>query len=97
MPWRETSLMDQRVQFIGDYTRALWPVSELCRRYGISRKTGYKWLTRYEAHGPAGLTDRSRRPHHCPTATPPGAIGRVRIRRTSGTRPVIPRPGRGDG
>ncbi len=71
MPWRETSLMDQRVQFIGDYTRALWPVSELCRRYGISRKTGYKWLTRYEAHGPAGLTDRSRRPHHCPTATPP--------------------------
>jgi putative transposase len=70
MPWRETSPMDQRLQFIADYTRDLWTMSELCAQYGISRKTGYKWLTRYALLGPAGLEQRSRRPHRCPHATP---------------------------
>lgn len=40
--------------------------SELCRRFGISRKTGYKWLNRYREQGESGLLDRSRRPHHSP-------------------------------
>ena len=43
--------------------------SELCRRFGISRKTGYKWLRRFEQEGPPGLSDRSRRPHHSPRRT----------------------------
>lgn len=45
--------------------------SALCRRYGISRKTGYKWVARYETAGDAGLADQSRRPHHHPAQTPP--------------------------
>ena len=69
MPWQETLLMDQRVQFIADYQRDLFDVADLARRFGISRKTAYKWIDRYEAAGPAGLADRSRRPAHAPNAT----------------------------
>jgi transposase InsO family protein len=68
MPWQERLLMDQRVQFIADYQRDVFDVAELARRYGISRKTAYKWLDRYAAGGPAGLHDRSRRPRSCPHA-----------------------------
>ena len=70
MPWSETSAMDEKVRFIGDYRRELLSVSELCDRYGISRKTGYKWIDRYEAGGAACLQDLSRRPHCCPHRTP---------------------------
>ena len=48
MPWQETSFMDQRIQFIGDYQRGLLPIVELAERFGISRKTAYKWIGRYE-------------------------------------------------
>jgi len=44
--------------------------AEICERFEISRKTGYKWLARYKESGPAGLLERSRRPHHSPNATP---------------------------
>ena len=81
MPWQETLLMDQRVQFIADYQRDVFDVAELARRYGISRKTAYKWIDRYDVGGPAGLVDRSRRPAHCPHETPRadhrGAAGRA--------------------
>jgi transposase InsO family protein len=69
MPWQETSSMDQRTQFIADYQRGLYPLTELAARYGISRKTAYKWIDRYEADGPGGLSDRSHRPESCPHAT----------------------------
>jgi putative transposase len=69
MPWRETSPMDQRLRFIADYRRDYATFAELCERYGVSRKTGYKWVDRYELIGPRGLEDQSRRPHVCPTAT----------------------------
>lgn len=74
MPWQETLLMDQRVQFIADYQRDVFDVTDLARRYGISRKTAYKWIDRYAAAGPAGLLDRSRRPRHCPHATPQAMV-----------------------
>ena len=74
MPWQETLLMDQRVQFIAEYQRAVFDIAELARRYGISRKTAYEWIERYEIGGPAGLVDRSRRPAHCPHRTPPATI-----------------------
>src|SRR5437879_4468012 len=66
MPWTETEPMKERVRFVADAERGLYSMSELCERYGISRRTGYKWLERYEAEGPAGLKERSRAPHHCP-------------------------------
>ena len=70
MPWRTTSPMDQKVRFIADYRRHFFSLSELCARFGVSRKTAYKWIERFEADGPSGLEDRSRRPHGCPHQTP---------------------------
>lgn len=69
MPWRQSAPMDERLKFIGDYARGELEVAELCRRYSISRKTGYKWIARYELDGGAGLLDRSRRPRSCPHRT----------------------------
>lgn len=69
MPWRERSPMDERVQFISDYQRQVCTMTELCDRYGISRKTGYALVDRYAAEGAAGLEPRSSRPHRSPHAT----------------------------
>ena len=69
MPWRERSPMDERVQFISDYQRQLFTITELCDRFGVSRKTGYKWIARYAAGGAAGLAPRSARPRHSPQTT----------------------------
>ncbi len=69
MPWSETSTMDQKRLFIQDYMRGSFSMAELCRRYGISRPTGYKWVERFEAEGLPGLEERSRRPQGCSRAT----------------------------
>src|SRR6185312_16610858 len=69
MPWRERSPVDLRVQFISEYQSGLWSMTELTAQYGISRKTGYKWVERSEIGGVAALLDQSRRPHAQPTAT----------------------------
>lgn len=71
MPWNETTAMDQKVQFVSDYLRERFSMSELCDRYGVSRKTGYKWIDRYIVHGPAGLGDRTRAPHSHPNQIDP--------------------------
>jgi putative transposase len=72
MPWRERSPMDQRLQLVLDYHSGLFTMTELAEQYGISRKTGYKWLDRAVGAEPtlAALTDRSRRPHRSPAKTP---------------------------
>lgn len=70
MPWKEELPMDQKTQFVSEYLRDSLSFTELCQRYHISRKTGYKWIARYQAQGPAGLVDRSRRPHSSPDQTP---------------------------
>jgi hypothetical protein len=58
--------MEQRERFVGDHRLALYTMAELSARYGISRKTGYKWLDRFEQGGRDGLGDRSRAPRRCP-------------------------------
>ena len=70
MPWLETSPVDQRERFIADHQCGLYAMTELCERYGISRKSGYKWLDRFAEEGRRGLQDRSRAPHHCPHRIP---------------------------
>ena len=55
MAWRVESAMDQRLCFIAACVRAEEPMNSLCLRFGISRKTGYKWLSRYRDFGAAGL------------------------------------------
>lgn len=62
MGWKETCAMEERFRFMQDYKADEWSMAELCRRYGVSRKTGYKWLERYENEGPQGLQDQSRAP-----------------------------------
>jgi transposase InsO family protein len=66
MPWLEATPMEQRERFIRDQQNGLYTMTELCDRYNISRKTGYKWLARFDAGGRAALGDRSRAPHRCP-------------------------------
>ena len=70
MPWRKTEPAMERARFIALYQEGLYSMSELCARFEVSRKTGYKWRERYQAEGLAGLTDQSRAPHSCPHRTP---------------------------
>ena len=70
MPWSDVSSMDQKLLFIADYKRQVFSFAELCRRFGVSRKTGYKWARRFDEGGVSALDDRSRRPHSCPHKTP---------------------------
>jgi transposase len=58
--------MEQRERFIRDQQNGLYTMTEVCDRHTISRKTGYKWLERFDAGGRAALSDRSRAPHRCP-------------------------------
>jgi putative transposase len=67
MPWSETTPMSQRREFVEDAERGLYGMRELCARYGISRRIGYKWLARYREQGLSGLVDQSRRPETSPT------------------------------
>ena len=71
MPWQEMSTMSLRQEFMMLAMQEGTNVRALCRRFGISPKTGYKWIGRYVAHGADGLADVSRRPRHSPTRTTP--------------------------
>lgn len=77
MPWRTQTIMDERARFVFEAERSDLPFAELCRRYGISRPTGYKWVDRHRGEGVAGLEDRSHRPRSCPHATPPQIEKRI--------------------
>ena len=61
MPWKESVLMDERMKFIGKLLQGD-KMAELCREFGISRKTGYKFWNRYQKIGINGLPDQTKRP-----------------------------------
>jgi transposase InsO family protein len=69
--------MEQRAQFVLDALSGRFSMSELCYRYGVSRKTGYKWIARYHQQGLPGVEDRPRVPFAHPNATPPKIVARV--------------------
>lgn len=69
MPWNKTEPTMERARFIALHEEGLYSMSELCTRFGISRKTGYKWLERFRAAGLPGLDDQSRAPLSCPHRT----------------------------
>jgi transposase InsO family protein len=77
MPWKEVSTMTERARFIADYERGLHSMAELCRRYGISRTTGYKLVHRFYHEGPLACRDRSRRPRTSPTKTPERIVDEI--------------------
>jgi len=62
MSWKKTCETEERFQFIEDWKQKDWNFTELCDRFEVSRKTGYKWLERYQAEGLDGLQERSRAP-----------------------------------
>lgn len=64
MPFRETCVLDERVEFAETYLRGDIAMAALCRMYGVSRKTGYETVARYRSGGVAGLVPRSHAPHH---------------------------------
>jgi len=70
MPWRVSSVMDERIQFVRQAMAEGANLSRVCEHFGISRPTGYRWLSRYRATGSVlSLADRSRRPRHSPGRT----------------------------
>lgn len=74
MPWKDRTVVSIREEFV---LRALEPNTNLagiCREFGVSRKTGYKWLERYRSGGVLALRDLSRRPHTSPLGVSPEVI-----------------------
>ena len=61
MPWKESSVMEERLRFVARLLDGE-PMTDVCREFGISRKTGYKIFNRYREHGCGAFSDRSRRP-----------------------------------
>lgn len=70
MPWRTADIMSIRLEFVAEALGRRRPFAELCAQYAISEKTGYKWVARFRAHGPAALNDQAHTPHTCPHQTP---------------------------
>jgi transposase InsO family protein len=78
MPWLETDVSEQRMQFVIEATAPGANVSAVCRKYGVSRRTGYRWIGRYQAAGSlTALAERSRRPHESPQRTTAAATARI--------------------
>jgi putative transposase len=77
MPGKDQRAMSQKMEFV---ERAMKPgarISALCREYGVSRETGYKWLKRFKRDGIDGLEEKSRRPHASPLATAEDAVAAI--------------------
>ena len=74
MPWTETNVMDQRTEFVLRALRGVERFGDLCRDFGITRKTGYKWKERFLQDGLSGLGDQSRQPK-----TSPNEIGEAMV------------------
>lgn len=69
MPWKEQRKMSQKLEFVEKARKPGVRMTTLCREYGISRETGYKWLNRYKREGADGLEEHSRRPKASPLST----------------------------
>jgi putative transposase len=68
MPWQGVCSMELRMRLVNALVAEEDSITALCEEYRVSRKTGYKWLTRFRAEGPVGLAERSRAPHVVPWA-----------------------------
>src|SRR5690606_6722664 len=77
MPWRETGTMDQREEFVLKAVQEAVPFRELCRQFGISAKTGYKWLSRFRDGGLPALHDQSTKPHSSPRGLDEDIVCRI--------------------
>src|SRR5262245_46282641 len=86
MGWTETCAVDERMRFVMAVEERDESFAAVCRRFGVSRKTGYKWWERYQAEGVTGLIDRSRAPLNNPEAVSAATAKRcVAVRRAHRT------------
>ena len=70
MPWKDTTIMEQKIEFICEWRTGKYTISELCRSFEISRPTAYKIIARFEKEGYDGLRELSRKPRGLhPSAT----------------------------
>lgn len=73
MPWKESSLVSERLRFVQACLDRRAKIVEICHQFGISEKTGHRTLARFRAFGEAGLAERSsaraQQPHRMPAAT----------------------------
>ena len=69
MPWKTSSVMDEKLRFVFEYERDEETMRDLCARFGISRETGYVWLRRYRQYGVKGLVELDRAAHGHPNQT----------------------------
>jgi len=94
MPWKVSDPMTQRRDFIDDYRRDLYSMTDICAHYGVSRRVGYKWIARYETFGYEGLVDARRIPRSCPHRTPAALVELLltarRAHPTWGPRKLLP-------
>lgn len=81
MPWQGMSLMALRRHFIEDWQTQALTMTALCAQYGVSRKTGYQLVARWEREGEVAWSPRSRRPHTFAQATPPAVVAAVEAAR----------------
>jgi transposase len=77
MPWKGSRIVDERIKFIADILRGDHNMTELCQIYNIFRKTGYKWIERFQESGASGLEELDRRPQNCPDATPDRIVKQI--------------------
>ena len=77
MPWSETGRMDERARFVIEALEGWTSMSELCEKFGVSRRIGYKWVRRFERGGFAALEDRSRARKAQAAATPPEVVAEI--------------------
>lgn len=95
MPWKETHVEQERMRFVSACLDKLsdWTMTELCETFGVSRKTGYKWLERYGELGLDGLKDQSRAPQDHPNKVSDAEVKRLlemrRRHRTWGPRKIV--------
>ncbi len=71
MAWRETTKMEQKIEFINEWRSGRFTITEICRHFDITRPTAYKWIRRYQEKGLKGLEELGRRPANHPRKTPP--------------------------
>lgn len=77
MPWRVTGPMLEKTKFVLAIEAGDAPFADVCKGFGISRETGYRWWRRYREDGLEGLEERSRRPKRSPHATDPEVVRRI--------------------
>jgi transposase len=93
MPWARTDRMSERLKFFAAYLGQECSFTDLCCDFGISRKTGYKWLRRYQRDGLSALEERSRAPHLHPHAVAGPVVAAILAIRRQHPRRVLASPG----